>query len=80
MRNFSHFSVDKIWRNHRKMIQPTFNQKILQSFISIFQRNSLLLTKTFEKEINGPEFEISPHVAFMSVSNICGNLENIDDF
>ncbi|XP_043481155.1 cytochrome P450 4C1-like isoform X2 [Leptopilina heterotoma] len=62
---------DKIWRNHRKMIQPTFNQKILQSFISIFQRNSILLTKTFEKEINGPEFEISPHVAFMSVSNIC---------
>ncbi|XP_043481287.1 uncharacterized protein LOC122510583 [Leptopilina heterotoma] len=61
----------KIWRKHRKMIQPTFNKNILKTFISIFQKNSLLLTKTFEKELNGPEFEITPHVTLMAVSNIC---------
>lgn len=65
--------VDKVWRNQRKMIQPTFNLKILQSFLSIFQRNSLLLTKAVEREVDGQEFDISPHIAFTSVSNICGN-------
>ncbi|XP_051159991.1 uncharacterized protein LOC127280777 [Leptopilina boulardi] len=61
----------KIWRNHRKPIQSTFNAKILQTFLAVFQRNSILLTKTIENKLNGPEFDISPHIAFMAVSNIC---------
>lgn len=66
--------IDKIWRNHRKLIQSTFNVKILQTFLAVFQRNSILLTKTIENKLNGPEFEISPHIEFIAFSNICGNL------
>lgn len=50
-----------------------FNKKILETYFSIFQQNSLLLIKTVESEINGPEFDISNHVAYITTSNVCGN-------
>ncbi|XP_051165324.1 cytochrome P450 4g15-like isoform X1 [Leptopilina boulardi] len=47
-----------IWRVHRKLIQPTFNQRILNSFVEIFQKNSVILNEEFEKIVNGEEFTI----------------------
>ncbi|XP_043481269.1 cytochrome P450 4C1-like [Leptopilina heterotoma] len=64
-------SKQNLWRKHRRIIQPMFNKKTLQTYFSIFQQNSLLLNKTVESEIDGPEFDISNHIAYITCSNIC---------
>ncbi|XP_033219590.1 cytochrome P450 4C1-like isoform X2 [Belonocnema kinseyi] len=60
-----------IWRVHRKLIQPAFSTKILQSFISIFQKTSRLLTEEFSGKVGQPEFDVYPDVSFTSFRNIC---------
>ncbi|XP_043484839.1 cytochrome P450 4C1-like isoform X2 [Leptopilina heterotoma] len=51
----------KLWREHRKLIQPTFHNKILKTFIPIFHEKSLLLIKTISDRVDDPEFELHPY-------------------
>ncbi|XP_043481256.1 cytochrome P450 4C1-like [Leptopilina heterotoma] len=62
---------NKIWRVHRRLIQPTFNQKILQSFVGIFHKNALSLTQSMKENVDGPEFELTTNILFTTFSNIC---------
>ncbi|XP_033220891.1 cytochrome P450 4C1-like [Belonocnema kinseyi] len=60
-----------IWRVHRKLIQPAFSTKILQSFVTIFQKTSILLAEEFSRKVGRPEFDVYPDVSFTSFRNIC---------
>lgn len=64
---------------HRKLLQPTFAQKNLQTFVSTFQKNSLLLTLTVEKHIDCSEFDLFPYISRASFGNICG-IDFINNF
>ena len=57
---------------HRKLIQPTFNQKILQSFVETFQSQSIIFTKEIASNVDGKEFDVSEIVAFRTLNFICG--------
>ncbi|XP_017778219.1 PREDICTED: cytochrome P450 4C1-like [Nicrophorus vespilloides] len=51
-----------IWRVHRKHIMPTFNQKILDSFVDIFAEQSNLLAQILERKV-GIYFDVEEYVA-----------------
>ncbi|XP_046467884.2 cytochrome P450 4C1-like isoform X1 [Neodiprion pinetum] len=60
-----------IWRIHRKLIGPTFNLKILESFVSVFAAQSSIMVKKMETELNGGEFVIFKYVSLCAMDIIC---------
>lgn len=60
------------WRPHRKTILPAFNQKILDTFIDIFNEQSEILVKCLEKEVGKEEFDIFGYVSRCTLDSICG--------
>ncbi|XP_033224632.1 cytochrome P450 4C1-like [Belonocnema kinseyi] len=59
------------WRVHRRLIMPAFNQKILQSFIEIFEKHSMILVQELEKHVNGKEFDVFKHISVCTLNTIC---------
>lgn len=64
----------KIWRVHRKLLQPTFSTQFVQSLNEIFQKNSLFLAQSVEKNIGCPEFQLLPYI---SKAIFCNTIESI---
>ncbi|XP_046735162.1 cytochrome P450 4C1-like isoform X3 [Diprion similis] len=60
-----------IWRIHRKLIGPTFNLKILESFVSVFAAQSCIMVKKMETELNGGEFLVFKYVSLCAMDIIC---------
>ncbi|XP_014204067.1 cytochrome P450 4C1-like [Copidosoma floridanum] len=59
------------WRVHRKLIMPTFNQRILESFVEVFSAQSGIMVKEMEAELNGGEFEVFNYVTLCTLDIIC---------
>ncbi|KAF7993854.1 hypothetical protein HCN44_011123 [Aphidius gifuensis] len=59
------------WRVHRKLIVPTFNQKILESFVEVFSQQSEIMIKQMKIEINGDEFDVFNYVSLCTLDIIC---------
>ncbi|XP_012281037.1 cytochrome P450 4C1 [Orussus abietinus] len=59
------------WRIHRKLIMPTFNQKILESFVDIFANQSMIMVREMEVEVDGKEFGIFKYVSLCTLDIIC---------
>nr|XP_046473676.1 cytochrome P450 4C1-like isoform X2 [Neodiprion pinetum] len=62
---------EKIWRVHRKLIGPTFNLKILESFVAVFAAQSNVMVKKMEAELNGAEFPVFDYVSKCTLDIIC---------
>lgn len=60
------------WKPHRKIILPAFNQKILDSFIGIFNEQSAILVKCLKKELDQEEFDILEYVRRCTYDIFCG--------
>ncbi|XP_017888706.1 cytochrome P450 4g15 [Ceratina calcarata] len=54
------------WRNHRKLIAPTFHLNVLKSFIDLFNANSRAVVEKMRKE-NGKEFDIHHYMSELTV-------------
>ncbi|XP_046591542.1 cytochrome P450 4C1-like isoform X1 [Neodiprion pinetum] len=65
------FFSEKIWRVHRKLIGPTFNLKILESFVAVFAAQSNVMVKKMEAELNGAEFPVFDYVSKCTLDIIC---------
>lgn len=61
-----------VWRPQRKLLNPTFNNKILLSFISIFNEKSQTLTKVLAKEVGKKAFDISKQFFACTLEMVCG--------
>ncbi|XP_075228122.1 cytochrome P450 4g1-like [Lycorma delicatula] len=61
------------WKQLRKMVNPTFNQKILEGFTKCFNEESKILVKVLEKKVDAPTFDIHDYVARMALDILCGN-------
>lgn len=62
-----------IWKRHRKIIQPTFNQKILNSFIPIFNSKAdILADEIFSKYVDKGNFETFDLFSRFTLDNVCG--------
>jgi cytochrome P450 len=49
---------DTIWRRHRKILNPTFNLKILESFLPIFVEKSRQLAEDMGKNVDNADFNV----------------------
>jgi cytochrome P450 len=52
------FFSDTIWRRHRKILNPTFNLKILESFLPIFVEKSRQLAEDMGKNVDNADFNV----------------------
>nr|CAD7609873.1 unnamed protein product [Timema genevievae] len=59
------------WRNHRRIITPTFHFKILEDFLEVFNTNGRKMVDKLRKEVGGPEFDIHPYVTLCTLDIIC---------
>lgn len=65
------FSVS-IWKKHRKIIAPSFNKKILNSYIdSMVHQCNILVQKLQDKSGKG-DFDICKYTTNCSLDIICG--------
>lgn len=60
------------WRLQRKLIQPTFNAKILNTFMKVFDNQSKVLASKMKRYLNGPEFELFDLLALALLDMLCG--------
>nr|AGQ03780.1 cytochrome P450 4G11 [Apis cerana cerana] len=59
-------STGQKWRNHRKLIAPTFHLNVLKSFIDLFNANARSVVEEMRKE-NGKEFDCHNYMSELTV-------------
>ncbi|XP_060533904.1 cytochrome P450 4C1-like [Cylas formicarius] len=59
-----------MWRKHRKAIMPSFNQKILDSFVEVFAEQSRVLTDILEQH-RGKKMDTLTLVARCTLDIVC---------
>ncbi|XP_065076940.1 cytochrome P450 4d8-like [Ochlerotatus camptorhynchus] len=59
------------WFQRRKIITPTFHFKILEQFITVFNKETDTMVKNLRKHVNGEEFDIYDYVTLMALDSIC---------
>jgi cytochrome P450 len=74
---FVHSMADDVWKIHRKMLNYSFNLKILQTFIPTFIENSKKLVEDLSVNIDKTtEFDMLAYTTKSALNMICGKLEN----
>ncbi|KAF5283095.1 hypothetical protein FQA39_LY17436 [Lamprigera yunnana] len=59
------------WKRHRKIIMPTFNQRILNEFVVCFSEQSNIFVKQLEKEVGRGCFDIFHSISRCTLDIIC---------
>lgn len=59
------------WKEHRRLINPTFNRHVLKSYIPIFNAETNTLTKLLGKELNKGPFDIYKYMDRCTLDTIC---------
>ncbi|XP_063927146.1 cytochrome P450 4C1-like [Zophobas morio] len=59
-----------IWKRHRKIIMPAFNQKILDGFVEVFGRQSTTMCTQLEKHVD-EKFDLFDVVSKCSLDILC---------
>ncbi|XP_044733636.1 cytochrome P450 4C1-like [Chrysoperla carnea] len=59
------------WRVHRKIIQPTFNMKMIESFMDVFVIQSEILVKILEKQLTKNSFDVFKYMSPCTLDIIC---------
>lgn len=60
----------KRWKLHRRILSPTFNQKILDSFMDTFNEQSEILLNCMKEDV-GKDFDILERFSRLALDNIC---------
>lgn len=61
------------WKVHRKLLNPSFQYKIVNSFESIFNGHAKELVVQLEKMVDCEEFDILAMIKTCAIDTICGN-------
>lgn len=61
----------------RKLINPIFNLKALQSFLPIFNEKTEHFLKGLENEVGKSAFDVKPYAANCTLEAICGECDEI---
>ncbi|XP_058455237.1 cytochrome P450 4C1-like [Malaya genurostris] len=59
------------WFQRRKIITPTFHFKILEQFVTVFNKESDIMVDNLKKHVGGKEFDIYDYVTLMALDSIC---------
>ncbi|XP_044261131.1 cytochrome P450 4C1-like isoform X1 [Tribolium madens] len=68
----------KIWKDRRKTINPTFNPKILNSFIDIFGKHANRLVDVFEEGCGKESFDVFLKLFRSTLDIACETLADVD--
>lgn len=60
------------WKPIRKLLNPTFNLKILQSFVPIFNDKTNIMLENLDKEAGNPNFDLSKYMHACTLDMVCG--------
>lgn len=66
------YFVAKKWRHHRKTITPSFNQKILESFVDVFADKSKVFAEKISKLVGKKDVDWYILVSRCTLDTICG--------
>lgn len=69
---FYFYTAAREWKPIRKMLNPAFNMKILQSFIPIFNAKTNILLENLSKETNGRMFNVLTYMNSCTLDMISG--------
>ncbi|XP_046972878.1 cytochrome P450 4C1-like [Vanessa cardui] len=72
------FSDVTTWKRHRKIILPTFNQQVLDTYLPIFNNKARKLVKIFEKESGNGPFDHSTYLRQLSLESICSTAMGVE--
>ncbi|KAL3271395.1 hypothetical protein HHI36_021877 [Cryptolaemus montrouzieri] len=59
------------WKKHRKIITPAFHFQILEKFVAIFERSTLVLIKKLKEQQEKKNLDIYPLVDLCTLDIIC---------
>ncbi|KAF2885100.1 hypothetical protein ILUMI_21103 [Ignelater luminosus] len=59
------------WKRHRKIIMPTFNQKILNGFVEIFSEKSKILVEQLQRVAGKGTFDVFDYLSRCTLDIIC---------
>lgn len=76
MNNCFKYIVVPQWKRNRKIILPTFNQKILNAFVPIFAEQSNILVEKLKRLVGQGCTDILPMISSCTLDTVCGNLLN----
>lgn len=65
------FFVVKLWKVHRKLLNSSFNMKILKSFIPVFNEKSEILCKRLDSLVDKDPFDFYDVIANCTLDMIC---------
>lgn len=60
------------WKPIRKLLNPSFNLKILQSFVPIFNDKTNIMLEKLDKEAGNPCFDLSQYMHACTLDMVCG--------
>ncbi|CAG9814837.1 unnamed protein product [Phaedon cochleariae] len=61
----------KVWKRHRKMIMPTFSQKILNSFMDKFNEKAQILCKQMDEHVGQKNVDFYDMISKCTLDIIC---------
>lgn len=62
-----------IWKKDRRAINQTFNNRILQSFVPVFNANVDILVDTLRPHVaDGQPFDVGDNIAACTLDMVCG--------
>lgn len=66
-------STGKKWKEHRRMLTPSFHFKILEGFIDSFNKYGNVLISKLEGEVGKSSFDVYPYVVLYTLDVICAS-------
>lgn len=60
------------WKRHRKVLMPTLNQSILNSFVEVFAEKAEILVEQLQKVAGKGEFDIYNYISRCALDIFCG--------
>nr|AIW80015.1 cytochrome P450 CYP417B1 [Nilaparvata lugens]AIW80016.1 cytochrome P450 CYP417B1 [Nilaparvata lugens]AIW80017.1 cytochrome P450 CYP417B1-3 [Nilaparvata lugens] len=66
------------WRRLRKIVLPSFHQRLMRNYFNVFKKESLLFTSLLEKEVDKGIFDMHDYVSKLTMDILCGTLMGVE--
>ncbi|KXJ70559.1 hypothetical protein RP20_CCG023150 [Aedes albopictus] len=63
--------IGEKWFQRRRIITPTFHFKILEQFVTVFNREAETMVDLMRKHVGGKEFDVYSYVTLMALDSVC---------
>ncbi|XP_058454993.1 cytochrome P450 4C1-like [Malaya genurostris] len=59
------------WFQRRRIITPTFHFKVLEHFVTVFDKETNVMVENLKKHVDGKEFDMYDYITLMALDSIC---------